>query len=124
MMSDSPRDVILFQSDVFNTTQEHNYFINACCFGDDVARWFIGELQKRNVVVDAEPGQEDWGWYIFFTCDNVQYTLQIGHRPEEDGSDDWLCFIQTPPRTLLSLIKREKKTIHPCAACVIHDILS
>jgi hypothetical protein len=24
----------------------------------------------------------------------------------------------------LSLIKREKKTIHPCAACVIHDILS
>ncbi len=119
-----PREVVLFRSDAFNTTEERDYFINSCCFGDDVARWFISELQKSNVVVDAEPGQEDWGWYLFFTCGNVQHTLLIRLRPEDDDSNDWLCFIEGSPRSFWSWIKREKKTIHPCAARAIHDVLS
>ena len=119
-----PREVVLFRSDAFNTTEERDYFINPCCFGDDVARWFIEELQKRNIVVDAEPSQEDWGWYFFFTCENSQYTLKIGFRPEDDDRDDWLCFIEPPPRPFLSWLKRENKTIHPCAARTIHDVLS
>jgi len=37
---------VIFQSTAFNTSQPKDYFINDCCYGDDVARW----LMERGAV--------------------------------------------------------------------------
>jgi len=31
----------IFQSNAFNTSEQRDYFINECCFGDDLARSLI-----------------------------------------------------------------------------------
>ena len=36
-----------FRSRAFNCTQPRDYFINECCFGDDVCRWLIHEPRER-----------------------------------------------------------------------------
>jgi hypothetical protein len=51
------RPVVTFRSAAFNVTEKHTYFINDCCFGDDVAKWLIGELRKEALQTDDEPGQ-------------------------------------------------------------------
>jgi hypothetical protein len=51
------RPVVTFRSTAFNVTEKHTYFINDCCFGDDVAKWLIGELRKEALQTDDEPGQ-------------------------------------------------------------------
>lgn len=56
---------VYFLSSAFNCTQPKDYFINDCCFGDDVARWLIQQLRTQGVQT-AEPGQEDFGWYFTF----------------------------------------------------------
>src|SRR5262245_10551085 len=57
----SNRTVVTFESGAFNTTHPRAYFINQCCYGDDVARWLISELDARGCEVDHEPEQEDFG---------------------------------------------------------------
>ena len=39
------RTLVTFRSSAFNTTQPKDYFINPGCFGDDVAKWLMGELR-------------------------------------------------------------------------------
>ena len=73
------RTLVTFQSSAFNTSERKDYFINDCCYGDDVARWFIEQLRKRDVQTDAEPGQEDFGWYFGFRVGDTDYQLAIAH---------------------------------------------
>lgn len=39
----------------------------SCCFGDDVAKWLIGELRKLGMKAGEKPHQEDFGWYVAHT---------------------------------------------------------
>jgi hypothetical protein len=41
------RTVVTFESTAFNMAEPKEYFINPCCFGDDVAEWLIGELPRQ-----------------------------------------------------------------------------
>src|SRR5437764_5341273 len=50
---------VRFRSTAFNCTEPRDYFINPCCFGDDVCRWLIRELRARGHRTADEPGQED-----------------------------------------------------------------
>jgi len=50
------RTVVTFESTAFNMTQPKDYFINACCFGDDLAEWLIGELRKQGIGTDEKLG--------------------------------------------------------------------
>jgi hypothetical protein len=36
------RSLVTFKSTAFNVMERRPYFINDCCFGDDVAKWLIG----------------------------------------------------------------------------------
>lgn len=65
-MKSEIRTVVTFESTAFNMTEPRNYFINPCCFGDDVAEWLIRELSKQGMGTDEKPGQEDFGWYLNF----------------------------------------------------------
>jgi hypothetical protein len=73
-----------FKSTVFNTTEERSYFINPGSFGDDVASWFIAELPRQGVTVDKEPGQEDFGWYMYFYANAKRYCLLISYQPHKE----------------------------------------
>ncbi|HET6326867.1 MAG TPA: hypothetical protein VFG04_19470 [Planctomycetaceae bacterium] len=74
------RAIVTFQSSTFNTSEPRDYFINDCCYGDDLARWFIAELRGRGIRTDSEPGQEDFGWYLGFRVADTDYHLVLGHR--------------------------------------------
>jgi hypothetical protein len=138
----------MFKSTAFNTSEPKECFINDCCFGDDVARWFIRELRTRGVETEAEPGQEDFGWYITFRVDRIEYQLIIGYRPSDEidsgngnspwGSPpaeatprddlqhngDWICTIERRTGLIKSLLGGRNRGIVPEAPQVIHAVLS
>ena len=70
-----------FESTAFNMAEPKEYFINPCCFGDDLAKWLIDELRKKGSETDDEPGQEDFGWYLNFETAGIAHCFVIGHRP-------------------------------------------
>ena len=80
-------------------TQPNDYFINPCCFGDDVAKWLIRELRRQGMEIDEEPGQEDFGWYLNFETAGVAHTFVIGHRQTgatEEGT--WIGWLERKAR--------------------------
>jgi len=65
---------VVFESNAFNTSIEGENFINPGCFGDDVARWLIGQLRADGHVTE-EPRQEDFGWY--FTSRSPEWSMTL-----------------------------------------------
>src|SRR4030095_13214248 len=87
--------VVTFQSASFNTTEARDYFINPCCFGDDLARWLIGRLRSNGIETDSEPGQEDFGWYFNFKVSENVYCVVLGFRPDEENADgEWVAWLE------------------------------
>jgi hypothetical protein len=113
-----PRTLVTFQSDAFNTSEPKDYFINECCFGDDLAAWIINELSSRQYETDATPGQEDFGWYLGFKVLGVRHFLVLGYREDTDGSGTWIGWVE---RNRLFFRKRG---IEPEATQAIHEVLS
>ncbi len=48
-----------FHSTAFNCTEPKDYFINECCFGDDVGAMANRAFVFAGISTDSEPGQED-----------------------------------------------------------------
>lgn len=86
-MNPEIRTVVTFESTAFNMAEPQDYFINPCCFGDDVAKWLIGELRKQGVEIDEKPGQEDFGWYLNFAVRGAGHCFVIGHRPTGESEE-------------------------------------
>jgi len=121
------RTVVTFQSTSFNTTEPKPYFINPCCFGDDLARWLIGQLRGRGVDTDEKPGQEDFGWYLDFQIAGVRSTFVVGFGfPPLDASADgtWIGWIERSRGFLGSVLGRRNRYIDPSAVELMHTILS
>ena len=119
------RTVVTFQSGVFNTTERRPYVINDACYGDDVARWIISELNLRGIPSDPEPGQEDFGWYVTYRPGQAEHQLVLGYRPGDDKDPAvWLGWVERNAGTLASLLGARRRGIEPVAVEVIHDILS
>src|SRR4051794_13558765 len=93
------RNTLRFKSDRSNRSEPKEYFINECCFGDDLAAWLKNELEKRSYSVD-DPVQEDWGWILTVAKQGKGYVLNIGYVPEPD--DVWQVIVE--PR--IGLLKR------------------
>ena len=116
---------VIFKSAAFNTTEPKDYFINECCFGDDVARWLTQELRSRGVHTEPEPGQEDFGWYVTFRIGEAEYDFVIGYRPGEDEQlGDWMCTIERRAGLIGSVFGARKREIPVEAAQAIHGVLS
>lgn len=119
------RTVVTFESTAFNMTEPRNYFINPCCFGDDVAEWIIGELRKRGMRTDDKPGQEDFGWYLNFEMAGVGHTFVIGHQPKgEAEAGTWIGWLERKHGLIGSILGRRGRGIQASAAQAIHEILS
>jgi len=106
-------------------TEPRAYFINASCFGDDVARWLIGELKKQGMKTEENPGQEDFGWYLNFEVTGSAYTFVIGHRPaNKSDAGVWVGWLERKRGFIASIIGGRQRGIEPAASEVIDKILS
>jgi hypothetical protein len=107
-------------------TEPRSYFINPCCFGDDLAKWLIHELRNRGVDTDDDPGQEDFGWYFNFHVAGMPHIFVIGHRPDDQSSEEgtWIGWIERRRGFVGSLLGGSKRGISSAAPQTLHSILS
>jgi hypothetical protein len=70
----------------FNVSKVGEYFINPCCFGEDLAAWLRIKLADRVATV-GPPGQEDWGWYLQVKYDRDSYLLGMSGYAEENSAN-------------------------------------
>ena len=120
------RTLVTFQSKSFNTTDEKEYFINPCCFGDDVCKWLIERLRANGIKTDDEPGQEDFGWYFNFTVPEGEHCCVVGYRPgdTDDEAGDWIAWIEKSQGFLGSIFGGRNRGIAPSAPNAIHGVLT
>jgi hypothetical protein len=119
------KTVVTFESSAFNMTEPKPYFINPCCFGDDIAGWLIQELRKKGVKTDETPGQEDFGWYLNFEVAGTEHTFVVGHRPTGEGErGTWIGWLERRRGLVGSILGGRERGIQPSAANVIDKILS
>jgi hypothetical protein len=124
-MDSGIRTVVTFGSTAFNMAEPKEYFINPCCFGDDVAKWLITELRSRGLEADEKPGQEDFGWYLNFEATGISHTFVIGHRPSgESNAGTWVGWLERSRGLIGSLFGGRKRGIQLSAAEAVHRILS
>ncbi len=112
------RTLVTFQSDSFNTSDPKDYFINECCFGDDLAIWMISELRQRQYETAAAPGQEDFGWYFNFKVSGIGHFFVISYRADTDESGTWIGWVER------NRLLFRKRAIQPEATQAIHEVLS
>lgn len=118
------RTLVTFQSPVFNTTERRDYFINDCCYGDDVARTLLKLLTSHGVQADAEPGQEDYGWYFGFHAGDTEYQFVLGYRSAEGGDPGiWIGWVERKVGLVGSLLGVRKRDIQSDGVRTIHSAI-
>jgi hypothetical protein len=119
------KTLVTFKSAAFNMSEPKEYFINACCFGDDVARWLAEQLRSRGHQAAEAPGQEDFGWYFRFRVSGFEHCFVIGHRPGGDTEEGlWIGWLERSRGFVASLLGARRRGIQPAAARAIHEVLS
>lgn len=111
-----------FRTSAFNTSEVRPYFINDCCFGDDLARWMISRLRAAGLDTDPEPGQEDFGWYFGFTVADEKHCCVLGFQ-EDDPEGIWHLWLERSRGLLGSLFGRRSRGISEAAASAIEAVL-
>ena len=124
-MESEIRTVVTFESTAFNMTEPKDYFINPCCFGDDLAEWLIRELRKQGIRTDEKPGQEDFGWFLNFEAAGIGHTFVIGHLPNgETEAGTWIGWLERQRGMIGSILGGRKRGIQSSAARAIHQTLT
>src|SRR5438552_209089 len=118
-IKNSMRNTVRFNSEKFNSSEPKDYFINPCCFGDDVGQWLRPRLEALGYRT-CGPEQEDWGWYLECARDGVTHTLNIGHIDEPDGC--WQIVLERP-RSLVDRLLGRNSAIDSQLAADIDAIL-
>jgi hypothetical protein len=116
------RTVVTFESDAFNTDEPRDYFINECCYGDDVAQAIIEQLQFSGLRCEPEPDQEDFGWYLTFEAQG-SHQLVLGYRPDTDQSGTWIGWVERNEGILGSILGRRRRAVQTAAALAVHEAL-
>jgi hypothetical protein len=115
---------VRFRSTAFNCTEPRDYFINDCCFGDDICHWLIRELRARGYQTADQPGQEDFGWYFTFRVAGAEHCFVVGFQPNNPSAGDrWLGSIERQSGFLASLFGGRKRGILPEAIQAIDAVL-
>jgi hypothetical protein len=124
-MPEPLRTEVHFRTTGFNTTEPREYFINPCCYGDDLCRWLIAQLRARGIEAEEEPGQEDFGWYLSFHAGGVMHTFVVGYSEEGPTSEGfWRGWLERDAGFIASILGARKRGISSEAADSIHAVLS
>ena len=95
-MSKNARTHVTFVTELFNTEEVKDYFINPSCFGEDCAQWMIDRLASQGIEkVDGKPAQEDWGWLFSVSMEQRDFIVGVGLYEDEDSPNTWLVFIKS-----------------------------
>ena len=113
---------ITFQSSAFNTKDSRDYFINPCCFGDDLAKWLIQRLRSEGIQTDDEPGQEDFGWYFSFTVAETPHCCLVGFQ-EDEPEGLWRVFIERERGFIGSVLGFRNRGIQDSAVKAVVGVL-
>jgi hypothetical protein len=115
---------ILFTTSRFNLTEVKEHFINPCCFGEDLAAWLRTTLRERGVDV-SEPGQEDWGWYLFARLGEDSYFLGVNGNPDQPGADlgEWRVAVEKKRKIWQRVRGRGKIAASDRMTVLIEEIL-
>ena len=113
-----------FLSTHFNTSVPKDYFINPCCYGDDLAEWLIARLNASAIVTSEKPGQEDFGWYFTFDLDGTKYCVVVGFQPNDpDSGDCWIGWVERQVGFIASILGRRNVGISPDAIALLDTVL-
>ncbi|MBN1516043.1 hypothetical protein JXA32_05705 [Candidatus Sumerlaeota bacterium] len=114
-----------FETDHFNRTEVRDYFINPCCFGDDVATWLMAQLEKRHVNV-AKIYQEDWGWELDCEFGGSRYFLSIVLVAGDQDGDygEWRIYVTKQCSLIGRIFGKDKMVREEAIIAVAHTILS
>jgi hypothetical protein len=123
-METTLKTVVTFKSSAFNMSEPREYFINPCCFGDDLATWLAEQLRRKGHQASEKPGQEDFGWYFTFLISGIEYFFVIGHQPGDGAEGAWIGWLERKRGFVAFVLGGHKRGIHPDAAWAIHEILS
>ena len=123
---DATRTVVTFRSASFNDKESKSHFINPDNYGDDVALWLAGELEKRNIRIERKgvfPGQEDFGWYFNFVFGNSSFCLVVGSHHQGDGFE-WIIWVERRCSFLENLVGGRQRHIPQEVPQMVHSILT
>jgi len=111
-----------FRSSAFNTSEVKPYFINPCCFGDDLAKWMIARLREIGIQTDGEPGQEDFGWYFEFEVPAGKHCCVLGYQ-DDDPEGRWCLWLERSRGFLGSIFGKRRAGIDSAAVQALQTIL-
>ncbi len=115
---------VSFSSKAFNCTEPREYFINDCCFGDDLCRWMMKELQSRGVETGEEPGQEDFGWYFTFSVSGAEHCFLVGFQPEDPETGEvWHGWVERHVGFWKSIFGGRDRGVLPEAVELVDQVL-
>lgn len=110
-----------FSSERFNTQTTMDYFINPTCFGDDLGKWLLEELDEKGIPSELDgPDQEDFGWYVNFSSDNEDVTCLIIYSEDENL---WYLILEKNAGLIGTLFGKRKDKVTPSAINIINNIL-
>lgn len=119
------RTLVTFESPAFNSTERRDYFINDCCYGDDVARVLMEHLRARGISTDAEPGQEDFGWCFGYRVGDTDYQFVVANRPTESSDRVvWIGWLERKAGLVASLLGFRNRGIQRDGVTTIHTAIS
>lgn len=114
------RTVATFKSEKFNLTDNKEYFINEGCFGDDLGKWLISQLRAAGAEPEAEPSQEDFGWYVNYTFKAQPFCAVIGNVEGEF----WFIVVERVTGFFGSILGSRNRNVPSGGVTLIHRILS
>ena len=123
-MNSAVRTIVTFESPAFNVSEQKPYFINPCCFGDDLANWLAAQLRKKGHQADETAGQEDFGWFFGFEVSGMKHYFVTGYRPADaNDAGTWIGWLER--RGLIrSLPGVRDREVSDRAAQAVHEVLS
>ena len=80
-------------------------------------------LRRAGIETDAEPGQEDFGWYFEFTVAARTHCCLLGYQPDEPEGV-WRLWLERSRGLLGTFLGRRAHGIDPAAVSAINDVLS
>ena len=112
-----------FRASPFNTSEVKAYFINPCCFGDDLAKWMMARLRAAGVHTSDQPRQEDFGWYFEFEVPGAKHCCVLGYQ-EGHPEGQWHLWLERSRGFLGSVLGMRKRGIDAAAVQALQDILA
>lgn len=94
--------MIEFTTDMFNSTEVGQHFINERCFGEDLIHWLIKQFDDPSFTLE-EPFQEDWGWATLARKQSETFSVGVGILDESIGEVParWLLMVEKMRRFIV-----------------------